>query len=122
VHLGLLDRGGLLTSELRYKLMLASLKTSVKSRSRSARAGDPTLEHAARLLAEDPKGFKTRLLAEKILDDEDFLYLGFHFSERLNEERRFGADLLRHVSHKWPRRQSAKDAKQKLQLEGHGEG
>jgi hypothetical protein len=120
-HLTLLDKGGLLTSELRYRLMLAALKTSEKSRSRSARAADASLEHAARLLAEDPKAFKTKLLSEKILDDEDYLYLGFHFSERLNEERRFGADLLRHVSHKWPRRQSAKAAKQKLQLEGHGE-
>ncbi len=121
-HLGLLDKGGLLTSELRYRLMLASLKISEKSRSRSARAADPALEHASRLLAEDPKGFRGKLLAEKILDDDDYLYLGFHFSERLNEERRFGADLLRHVARKWPRRQSAKAARQKLQLEGHGEG
>ncbi|MDR0363288.1 MAG: HEAT repeat domain-containing protein [Planctomycetota bacterium] len=118
-HLKLLAAGGLLNSELRYKLMLASLKTSEKSRSRGSRASDPSLDHAAKLLAEDPKDFKRRLLVEKILDDEDFLYLGYHFSERLNEERRFGADLLRHVVSRWPRRQSAKAAKQKLQVEGH---
>ena len=121
VHLGLLDRGGLLTSDLRYRLMLADLKTSEKSRSRSSRAADPALEHAARLLAESPREFKAKLLAEKILTDDDYLYLGFHFSERLNEERRFGADLLRHVAARWPRRQSAKAAKQKLHLEGHHE-
>lgn len=118
-HLGLLDRGGLLTPDLRYRLMLAMLKTSEKSRSRSSRAADPALEHAARLLIENPRDFKARLLAEEILTDEDCLYLGFHFSERLNEERRFGADLLRHVATQWPRRQSAKNARQKLQLEGH---
>ena len=122
LHLSLLDKGGLLTPDLRYKLMLANLKTSEKSRSRSSRAADPALEHAARLLAENPRDFKPRLMAEKILTDEEYLYLGFHFSERLNEERRFGADLLRHVAHRWPRRQSAKTAKQKLQLEGHPEG
>ncbi len=121
-HLGLLDKGGLLTPDLRYRLMLATLKTSAKSRSRGSRASDPALEHAARLLGDNPREFKSRLLAEKILTDEDFLYLGFHFSERVNEERRFGADLLRHVAHRWPRRQSAKAAKQKLQLEGHQEG
>ncbi len=120
-HLGLLDKGGLLTPELRYKLMLASLKNSPKSRSRSSRAADPALDHAATLLAENPRDFKTRLVAEKILTDEDYLYLGFHFSERLNEERRFGADLLRFVATRWPRRQSAKLAKQKLQLEGHAD-
>lgn len=121
-NLALLDRGGLLNSDLRYRLMVAALKTSEKSRSRSSRAADPALEHAARLLAESPREFKARLLAEKALTDEEFLYMGFHFSERLNEERRFGADLLRHVAHRWPRRQSAKAAKQKLQLEGHPEG
>ncbi len=120
-NLSLLDRGGLLTPELRYRLLLANLKTSEKSRSRSSRAADLALEHAAQLLAENPRELKSRLLAEKILGDEDFLYLGFHFSERVNEERRFGADLLRHVLHRWPRRQSAKTAKQKLQLEGHQE-
>lgn len=120
-YLGLLDNGGLLTPDLRYRLMLATLKTSEKSRSRASRAADPSLEHASRLLADNPREFKARLLAEKILTDEDFLYLGFHFSERVNEERRFGADMLRHVVHKWPRRQSAKLAKQKLQLEGHEE-
>ena len=118
-HLALLDRGGLLTPDLRYRLMLATLKISEKSRSRSGRAADPALEHAARLLTENPREFKSRLVSEKILTDEDYFYLGFHFSERLNEERRFGADLLRHVAHRWPRRQSAKTARQKLQLEGH---
>gem|GEM_PF-1548609 len=117
-NLELLDRGGLLTPELRYRLMLASLKTSEKSRSRSGRASDPTLEHAATILAKNPKEFKQKLLAEKILTDEDYFYLGYHFSERLNEERRFGADLLRHVLTRWPRRQSARAAKQKLQIEG----
>ncbi len=121
-HLGLLDKGGLLTSDLRYRLMLATLKISEKSRSRSGRAADPALDHASRLLAENPRDFKAKLLAEKILTDEEYLYLGFHFSERLNEERRFGADLLRHVANRWPRRQSAKAARQKLQLEGHQEG
>jgi HEAT repeat protein len=118
-HLGLLAAGGLFNNELRYKLMLASLKTSEKSRSRGSRAADPSLDHAAKLLAENPKDFKRRLLAEKILDDEDFLYLGYHFSERLNEERRFGADLLRHLAARWPRRRTARAAKQKLQVEGH---
>ncbi|MCC8180196.1 MAG: hypothetical protein LIP23_04695, partial [Planctomycetes bacterium] len=118
-RLSLLDKGGLLNSELRYQLMLATLKISEKSRSRGSRAADPALEHVSRLLAENPREFKARLLSEKILTDDDYLYLGFHFSERLNEERRFGADLLRHVALRWPRRQSAKLAKQKLQLEGH---
>lgn len=117
--LGLLEQSDLLTNESRYTLMLASLKSSSKSRSRASRTADPALSQASMLLTADAKTFKKRLLAEKILTDEDYLYLGFHFSERLNEERRFGADILRYVVSRWPRRQSAKAAKQKLELEGH---
>lgn len=117
--LKLLDHTELLTPEIRFELAVAKLKTSKKDRSRTFRLSDYCLEHIAQLLEADPKGFKRRLLAEKALDDEDLLYVGFHFSERLNEERRFGADLLRHVAKKWPRRQSGKVAKKKLRVEGH---
>jgi hypothetical protein len=118
-NLGLLEKGGLLDASLRYRMMLVTLKISDKSRSRGNRAADPALEHAAALLADNAREFKAKILAEDILTDEDFLYLGFHFSERINEERRFGADLLRHVVNRWPRRHSAVQARQKLQLEGH---
>lgn len=117
--LKLLDHTELLDSELLFQLTIAKLKTSRKDRSRSSRQSDYCLEHISTLLHEDPKGFKRRFLAERCLDDEDFLYVGFHFSERLNQERRFGADILRYVIKKWPRRQTAQVARQKLQVEGH---
>ncbi len=117
--LKLLDHTELLDSELLFQLTIAKLKTSRKDRSRSFRQSDYCLEHISTLLHEDPKGFKRRFLAERFLDDEDLLYVGFHFSERLNQERRFGADILRYVIKKWSRRQTAQVARQKLQVEGH---
>lgn len=117
--LKLLDHTELLTPEIRFLLAIAKLKTSKKDFSRTSRTADYCLEHIAILLREDPQGFKKRLLAVPELNDEDLLYVGFHFSERLNEERRFGVDLLRHVIKKWPKRPSAKIASQKLAVEGH---
>lgn len=117
--LRLLDTAGLLTDETRYRLAVARLKVSPKDRSRSSRQADYALDHMATLLAHDPKGFRARLFAEPMLDDADLYYVGYHFAERLNEERRFGADVLRHVVAKWPRRAAAKQAKAKLTLEGH---
>lgn len=118
-QLQLLDAADLLVAETRYRLAVARLKASPKDRSRSARQGEVALTQLTVLLTEDPKSLRTRLFAEKALDDADFFYIGYHFSERMNEERRFGADMLRHVVAKWPRRQSAKLAKSKLQVEGH---
>jgi hypothetical protein len=117
--LKLLDHTELLTSDIRFQLAIAKLKTSKKDRSRAFRLSDYCLEHMAHLLREDPKGFKRKFMAEKSLEAEDFLYVGFHFAERLNEERRFGVDLLRHVVKKWPRSQAGKVAKKKLSVEGH---
>ena len=53
------------------------------------------------------------------LEAEDFYYVGFHFSEKLNEERRFGEDILRHLKKKWSRGPIAKLAREKLKIEGH---
>lgn len=118
-YLGLLEDTGLLAPETLFQLAVAGVKTSRKVRSRSARVADPCLGHIASLLREDPKGFRRRFLAEEVLDEEDFLYVGYHFSEHKHEERRFGGDLLRYVIRKWSRRKSAQVARQKLKAEGH---
>lgn len=117
--LKLLDETDLMTEEIRYQLALAKLKTSKKDHARAFRLTDYCLEHFAILLRADPKGFQKKLLTEKILAAEDFLYLGYHFSERLNEERRFGVGLLRHVIKKWPKGKPATLARKKIKIEGH---
>ena len=117
--LKLLDHTELMTSEIRFMLAVAKLKTSKKKRSRTFRQSDYCLEHIAYLLREDGKGFKKKFLAERGVDADDYLYVGFHFSESLNVERRFGAELLRYVVRKWPRRQAAQVARKKLKVEGH---
>ncbi|MHC4884924.1 MAG: HEAT repeat domain-containing protein [Planctomycetota bacterium] len=108
-----------MNSDLRFTLAIAKLKTSPKEISRTKRMGDYCLELIGMMLDEGGKKFSRKFMSESALDVEDFYYVGFHFSEKLNEERRFGEDLLRHVKKKWPRHAVAKAAKEKLKIEGH---
>ncbi len=117
--LKLLDGTELMTPQIRFMLATAKIRTSPKDLSRSFRLADYCLEHIVILLKEDLKGFPKKLMAEKNLEADDLLYIGYHFSERLNEERRFGVDILRHVIKKWPRSKAAGEARKKLKVEGH---
>ena len=117
--LKLLDHTELLTPDIRFELATAKIKTSKKDFARSFRLSDYSLEHIAILLREDPKGFRARFLAEKAFEPEDLLYVGFHFCEQLNEERRFGIDVLQYIIKKYPRKEAAQAAKNKLKIEGH---
>lgn len=117
--LKLLDHTPLLTPDVRFRLAVAKLRTSKKDIARTFRLSDYCLEHIAGLLHEDPKGFQKRFLAEKALEPEDYFYVGYHFSEKMNEERRFGVDVLQHVVKRWSRKPAAALARKKLKVEGH---
>ncbi len=117
--LKILDDTPLMTPEIRFRLAVAKLKTGRRDLSRAHRLADYALEHIATLLRENPKSFQKQLLSEKALEPADYLYVGFHFSESLHEERRFGVDLLRHVVKKSPRSKAAAKARKKLKIEAH---
>jgi HEAT repeat protein/predicted HTH domain antitoxin len=107
------------TPEVRYQLAIAKLKTSRKEFDRASRLEDYALTLIAEMLAEEGKPFVRKFLAEEALELEDYYYVGFHFAERLNEERRFGADVLRHVLKQSKRSKLGRQAKEKLRVEGH---
>lgn len=117
--LKLLDHTDLMTPDIRFELALAKLRTSKKDLARSVRLSDYCLEHISILLREDPKGFRARFAAEKELTPEDQLYVGYHFSEQLNEERRFGIEVLQRLGKKHPRSEIGQSASKKLKVEGH---
>ncbi len=117
--LELLQDSPYMTADARFQLMVAKLKTSRKEMARSARQRDVALDLVAELLHEGGKTFTRKLLKESTLDPEDLYYVGYHFSERLNEERRFGTDVLAHVAGKGKRNRTAKEAREKLKIEGH---
>ncbi|MFW5858066.1 MAG: HEAT repeat domain-containing protein, partial [Planctomycetota bacterium] len=108
-----------MTPDMRFQLAVAKLKTSRKEMARAARQKDYALELVAEHLHEEGKAFTRKLLKESALEPEDLYYVGFHFSERLNEERRFGTDILDHIVKKHKRSKVAKAARDKLKVEGH---
>ncbi|MFH0910044.1 MAG: HEAT repeat domain-containing protein [Planctomycetota bacterium] len=108
-----------MTAALRFRLAVAKLKSSRKDPDPLLRQGDYCLALIAELLREGGKDFIRAFLAESILDPDDYFYVGYHFCERLNEERRFGSDVLRHVARKWRHRACARAACDKLREEGH---
>jgi len=116
--LALLEGTAHITPEIRMRLAVVRIKSSRKDMDRSQRMRDPALEEVSRLLMDGGKEFARAFLAEPALGPEDYLYVGIHFSERINEERRFGADVLRHVTRKWPRTKGAKAATKQLKKEG----
>lgn len=118
--LKILDHTELLTSEIRYTLATAKLKTSKKDIARSFRQSDYCLEHFLQLLQENgAKELKKMLVADKTLEMGDLYYIGYHFSEQQNEERRFGIDLLEYIASKKKNKEMQKLAKEKLKVEGH---
>ncbi len=118
--LKILDHTDLLTSEIRYILATAKLKTSKKDIARSFRQSDYCLDHFLQLLKEQgAKLLKRDLVADKCLLVEDLYYIGYHFSEQHNEERRFGLEILRFIATKKKNKKVQQLAKDKLKLEGH---
>lgn len=108
-----------MNGDIQFQLAMAKLKTSRKELGRTFRQGDYCLTLIGDMLHSEGKPFVRTFLKESTLDLEDYFYVGFHFSERLNEERRFGADVLRHVAKKGKRSKIAKAAREKLRIEGH---
>lgn len=117
--LKLLDHTELLTPDIRFELATAKLRTSKKDLARSFRISDYCLEHLAILLREDPKGFRAKFRAEKAILPEEQFYVGYHFTEQLNDERRFGIEVLQYLVKKYPKHEVANAARNKLKVEGH---
>lgn len=106
--------GGSLSHDVRYEIALTTLLGRPSDADVSQ--GDPVIGHLCILVRE---GFPllTKLKREK-LETDSLLYLGQRFVERLNEERRFGFELLNWLIDQSPEAKEAVQAMQKLKVEG----
>ena len=102
-------------AEARYELAVTTLL--MRGRDRLAPEGDPVIGHLSHLIRANYK-LLGRLKRERMLDHEDLLYIGQRFVERLNEERRFGTEILSWLIEKVPEAKAAIQAMQKLKIEG----
>ena len=102
--------------ELRYELSVCNLKQSQKDLAPHLRAEDQALRGFQALLVDKSFKLPDRLKKEKALDAADLYYVGFHFSEGMGGERRFGQKLLEDIAKRWPKTKEGKAARSKLTL------
>lgn len=114
----LLASGLFYTDEVRYELASVLVKLSRKDLALPSRNEDPALNLIS-VLARVNLGNLVKLIRQdKSLDANDLYYLGFHFSERLFEQKALGIEVLKHLVKKFPRSKVKAAAKKKLQLAG----
>lgn len=100
----------------RFELAVVNLKQSAKDLAPHLRAEDHGLRGLQALLPDKTFKVLDRLKKEKFLDATDLFYVGFHFSEGVGEEQKFGRQVLEHVAKRWPGNKDGKAAKNKLKL------
>ena len=102
--------------ETRYELSICNLKLSPKELGRQIRQEDHALRGLQGLIRSTSFNLLDRLRKERLLDANDFYYVGFHFGEGRPQEKAFGEALLEHVAKKWPSTKAGKAARSKLKL------
>jgi hypothetical protein len=105
--------------DLRFELSVCNLKQSTHDLAPHLRADDHALRGFQALIAEKSFRLLDRLKKEKPLDASDLFYVGFHFSEGIGEEQKFGRQILEYVAKRWPSTKDGKAAKNKLKLAAH---
>jgi len=116
--LRMLARGNGLDDEARYLMGTVGLAQGARELARATRSSDPFLSQFTALLAKDFP-LVARLKKDSALTPEHLYYLGFNFVESGEEdEKEFGADLLRMVAARSPGSKVGKIAKNKLRLAG----
>jgi HEAT repeat protein len=104
--------------EARYMLGVVGLAQQGRELARAARSTDPYLSQFTTLLGKEFP-LLARLKKEAALTPEHLYYLGFNFVESHEEdEREFGADVLRAVVARSPGSKVGKIARNKLRLAG----
>jgi len=117
-YLELLATGLFYTDEVRYEMASVLLKLSGKDLNLQARNEDPALNLFSVLARINLSHLLKQVKTDRLLDCNDLYYAGFHFSERLFEQKAFGVDVLKLLIKKFPRSKVKTAAKKKLELVG----
>jgi hypothetical protein len=116
--LKMLMRHSLSTDAIRYELATSLIRNGAKDLSPLRRKTDEGLSLLADLIKLEDFPLLKRLKADKALGPEDLFYIGFHFTERLFQQRDFGIELLKYLVQQTPRSKTGRAAKEKLNLAG----
>ena len=116
--LDLLSSSTVFTKEAKWELLVANIKLSSKDLSSVSRNNDRALSLVSGFIKSQDKDLIKKLFKEKALTPQELYYIGFHFSEKLFEQKQFGVDLLKKLIKKSPRNQFSIQAKKRLQVVG----
>lgn len=116
--LKLMFQHSLLTDDLKYEFVVVRMRSTPPDLSPLRRKDDEALKLVAELMKRADFQLAKRLKSEKGLGHGELYHIGFHFSERLFEQREFGIGLLKHLVKKSPRGKVGAAARQKLKLVG----
>lgn len=106
------------TKDAKWELLVANVKLSTKDLSSVARNNDRCLGMVSGFIKAQDKDLIKNLFKEKALTPQELYYIGFHFSEKLFEQKQFGVDLLKKMIKKSPRNSFSIQAKKRLQVVG----
>ncbi|HNV85941.1 MAG TPA: HEAT repeat domain-containing protein [Candidatus Omnitrophota bacterium] len=113
-----LTSGAFYTDEVRYEMASILLSLSRKDLNPQIRNQDPALQLFAVLARVNFGTVLKSLKTDRTLSPEDLYYLGFHFSEKLFEQKAFGTEVLKYIVKKFPRSKMKAAAKKKIALSG----
>jgi HEAT repeat protein len=116
--LQLLQRSEHFNVDGQYVLGVCLLKMSKRNLNKATRESDPCLDVFRKLLGSDGFPLVSKIKADSALAAEDIYYLGHHFSEKMQQERLFGGELLRFLSKKRSSTKVIKASREKIQSEG----
>jgi HEAT repeat protein len=116
--LRLMFHHSLLTDDLKYEFVVVKMRSQPPDLSPIRRKDDEALRFIAELMKRADFPLVRRLKADKGLGHPELYHIGFHFSEKLFEQREFGIGLLKHLVKKSPRGKIGIAAKHKLKLVG----
>jgi HEAT repeat protein len=116
--LRLMSHHSLLNDDLKYELAVVLLSSTPPDLSPLRRKDDEALKLIAELMKSPDYPLVKRLKAERALGPLELYHIGFHFSEKLFEQREFGIGLLKYLVKKSPRGKIGINARQKLKLVG----
>lgn len=117
-YLDLLATGLFYTDDVRYEMASVLLKLSKKDLNLQARNEDPALNLFSVLARVNLTNLVKQVKSDRLLDYNDLYYVGFHFSEKLFEQKAFGVEVLKYLLKKFPRAKVKAAAKKKLELVG----
>jgi hypothetical protein len=115
----LLSTGLFHTDEVRYEQASLFLKLSRKELSPAARNSDPALNLFVVLARASYHDLIKLLKQDRILNANDLYYLGYHFAEKLYEQKSFGIEVLKHLMKKYPRSKLRLTAKKRIATVGN---